>query len=168
MKRLHLFYFAASAGLLSASIIMTVYFYGSLEQNIPIHFGLSGAADAWAEKTPLTVFLVPLIGLLLFILFLILYKHPQYSSWPTTLILMTVEESKRVKIYEILRSMNATISFIISALMAYLQFAIIAGGNGKTSILNGYVMVGFLFVLLLAIIIINVRMLKTVRKLTAK
>lgn len=159
-------FFASSAGFVLASFIMTFYFYTSLPEKIPAHFGLNGLADAWIAKNLLTAFLAPLINLLIFALFLLIYLHPQYTSWPTTLILMTVEKQKREKIFDILRSMNASILFWITLLFSYLQFSIIATTNNRSIGISSYIMFGFLTVIFSLIIIINLRMLLIIRRLT--
>lgn len=168
MKRLHLFFFSVSAGLLVATTAMTIYFYSSLPTLIPTHFGFSGAPDAWTPKNPITAFLLPLIGLLIFMLFVLIYRHPQYTSWPTTLILMAVEPEKREKIFDILRSMISSILFFISLLFAYLQFTIIATANNRSSGVTNLIMIAFLVALFAVIIVINVRMFVAIQKMLKK
>lgn len=165
MKRLHLFLFSAVFGIDAAMFAMTAFFWNQLPARIPTHFGISGAADAWAQKSLLMGYLVPVLLLLMFLFFILLYRYPQYSSWPTTLILMTVEEEKREKIFDILRAMLSTLLFWIALLFAYLQFAIIATANGRVPGVENYVMIFFIAIALFILIYVNGRMFFTIRKM---
>jgi uncharacterized membrane protein len=165
MKRLHLVLYSASAAILASEIALTAYFWNILPATIPTHFNFAGNPDAWSGKSIGMVFLLPLIQLVLLCLFVALYKYPQYSSWPTTLILVTVEEKKREKIYDILRSMLAWTLLWLSLFMGYIQYAILATANGRANGVVNTVMFAMLGIMLLLIIIINVRMYRTVKKL---
>jgi uncharacterized membrane protein len=158
MKRSHLIVFAASFGIILASIIASMIFWSDLPARIPTHFGVSGAPDAWSVKNIWYVFMLPFMNLLMAGLFTVIYRFPQYTSWPTTLVLMTVDEEKREKIFEVLRSMNAWIFFLITSMFAYLQYAILATANGRAFGVLNYIMIGFLVVMFAYIIMINVRM----------
>jgi uncharacterized membrane protein len=165
MKRLHLVLYSASTAILASEIAITAYFWNILPATIPTHFNFAGNPDAWSGKSIGIVFLVPIIQLLILCLFIALYKYPQYSSWPTTLILITVEEKKREKMYDILRSMMAWTLLWLSLFMGYIQYAILATANGRANGVTNCAMIGMLVVLLLIIIVINVRMYRTVKKL---
>lgn len=168
MKKSHLIIFAASFGLILASIGMSLYFWNQLPASLPTHFGITGAPDAWTEKSILTVFMVPALHLALLALFAVLYRHPQYSSWPTTLILMTVEEKKRNKVYEVLRGMLVSTTALISILFAYLQFAILATANGRLAGLYAPAMFIFLGLMVIYLGYYNIKMLITIRRLVKK
>lgn len=112
--------------------------------------------------------MVPLIQLAMFLFFLLLYKHPQYSSWPTTLILMAVEEKKRVKIYEVIRGMLVATLFWISILFSYLQFVIFATANGRGNGVSPYAMIVFLVLLFGTMFIYTGRMFVVVKKIQKK
>lgn len=165
MKRIHLLSFAASAGLLVAAVVMTALFWNQLPAQIPTHFNFAGTPDAWTSKNLITTFMVPLIHLGIFLLFVMLYRHPQYSSWPTTLILMTVDEEKREKIFAVLRGMMVATLFWISTLFAYIQFSVIATANGRSSGIMTQIMIGFLAVMFIVLVVYNAKIFITVRKL---
>jgi uncharacterized membrane protein len=166
MKRLHLVLYSASAAILAVEIGLTTYFWEALPAQIPTHFGISGTPDAYSAKSIWMVFLIPIIQLAIYLLFVTLYKYPQYSSWPTTLILVTVEEKKREKIYDVLRSMLAWTLVWVSLLFGYIQYTILATANGRTDGVLTSVMIGMLAVMLGFIVVINVRMYRTIKKLT--
>jgi uncharacterized membrane protein len=165
MKRSHLVLFAASLGLIAASIIMTAFLWNEIPTIVPTHFGFAGTPDAWSNKSLIMLFLLPLINVAIFFLFVLLYKYPQYSSWPTTLILMTVEEEKREKVFQVYREMMAWILFIISLMFAYIQYSILATANGRANGLLPVVMIAFIAVIFVAIIYVNIRMLLTVKRI---
>jgi uncharacterized membrane protein len=165
MKRLHLFLYSASASILAAEFALSIYFYEILPATIPTHFGISGTPDAYSTKSIWMVFLVPIIQIAIYLLFVLIYRYPQYSNWPTTLILQTVEKTKREKIYDVLRSMMAWTLVIISLLFGYIQYAIIATANGRANGVLNYVMFGMLGVMLLLIVVVNIRMYRTVKNL---
>lgn len=168
MKRSHLILFSSVAGLTIASFVMTIWFWNDLPAQIPVHFGFSGIPDAWAAKSLLYVFLIPAIQIVILLVFSLLYKYPQYSSWPTTLILMAVEKEKREKIFAILREMLVLILFWISLLFSYLQFTILATANGRAFGLANYVMITFLAVMLILLVYVNTKMFITIRKVIKK
>ena len=163
MKRSHLVIFSASAGLLLAGFVMTAFLWNQIPAIIPTHFGPLGTPDAWSTKSFVMLFLVPLAQAAIFLLLTLIYKYPQYSNWPTTLILMTVEEEKREKVFEVIRSMLAWLLLIISSMFAYLQYIILATANKRANGLAPWIMFSFLGVLAVVIVYVNVRMLVTVK-----
>jgi uncharacterized membrane protein len=165
MKRFHLVLFSAVFGILVATWAMTAWFWHDLPSIIPIHFNFSGVPDSLAGKSLFYVFLIPLMQTAMFLIFTLIYRYPQYSSWPTTLILMAVEESKRNKIFEVIRSMLIAILIWISILFAYLQFTILATANGRAFGLAGYVMIGFLGLMLVYLVYYTAKMFFTIRKM---
>jgi uncharacterized membrane protein len=74
--------FSASFGIIVASILMSAIFWRELPSSIPIHFNYVGVADSWVAKNFLNLFFAPIIHSLIFILFVLIYKHPQYTHWP--------------------------------------------------------------------------------------
>lgn len=166
MKRSHLVLFSASLGLIIAALAMTSYLWGQVPASIPTHFGPAGTPDAWTTKSFVALFLMPLVNIVMFLLFALLYKYPQYSSWPTTLILMTVEEEKRERIFHVFREMMAWILLTISAMFAYIQYAILATANGRANGLSPILMIGFIAIIAILLIYINARMFVTVKQIT--
>jgi uncharacterized membrane protein len=144
---------------------MSIWFFHDLPAIIPVHFGLSGTPDAWATKNIFDIFMLPVLNFLIYLLFILIYRHPQYTSWPTTLILMTVEEEKREKIFVVLRSMITWILLLVTLIFGYLQYTIIATANGRALGVENYVMIAFLVVMYVFIFYINTKMYLTIRKM---
>lgn len=165
MRRGHVLIFSVVAGLLVSIFAMSVFFWNQLPARIPVHFGLSGAPDSWAPKSIIYIFLIPMILLIMLLVFLLLYRYPQYSSFPTTLILMTVEENKREHIFGIIRSMLTYILLWMALLLTYLQFSILATANGRTLGLLPYVIVSSLVILAIILILYSAKMFLSIRKM---
>lgn len=165
MKRSHLIVYSATCGIIIASFIMSVWFFRYLPATIPIHFGFSGAPDAWATRSIWYIFMLPVLNLVMYLIFILIYRYPQYTSWPTTLILMTVEEGRREKIFEVLRSMVTWILLFVTLIFEYLQYTIIATANGRSFGVLNYVMITFLCVMFVFIFYINAKMYLTIRKM---
>lgn len=165
MRRGHVLIFSIVAGLLVSVFTMSVFFWNELPTRIPVHFGLSGTPDSWAPKSIIYLFLVPMILLVMFLVFLLLYRYPQYSSFPTTLILMAVEEKKREHIFDIIRSMLSLVLLWLTIFFSYLQFSILATANGRALGLLPYVMIGALIILLAILITYSVKMYLSIRKM---
>lgn len=144
---------------------MSIFFWNQLPAMIPVHFGLSGTPDSWAPKSVIYIFLVPMVLLAMFLVFLLLYRYPQYSSFPTTLILMAVEEKKRNHIFDIIRSMLSFVLLWMALLFSYLQFTILAAANNRTLGLFPYIMIGALIVLFLILIAYSIKMYLSIRKM---
>lgn len=165
MKRSHLVIFSACLGIIFASFIITVYLWHGLPELIPTHFNIAGTPDSWSAKNSIWLFFVPVINLAIYLLFLLLYRHPQYTSWPTTLILMAVEETKREKVFHVLRTMLAYLMITITVMFGYLQFSIIATANGRAMGLATGAMIAFLIFIFAVIIGVNIRMFATIHRI---
>jgi len=66
--------------------------YSKFPDKIPVHFGFSGKADNWANKSPVFAYLLPILGSFQWILFLVLSipifssENPEVQVWYTPLI----------------------------------------------------------------------------------
>ena len=58
--------------LIAVMFVAGAVLYPSLPQVIPTHWGPSGAADAWSQKSFMSVFMLPLISLGLYALFIVM------------------------------------------------------------------------------------------------
>jgi uncharacterized membrane protein len=57
-----------------------IYSYLVLPATIPIHFGASGQPDGYGQKA--TIFILPIIGLFLFMMMSLINKYPQVYNYP--------------------------------------------------------------------------------------
>jgi uncharacterized membrane protein len=168
VKKTHLIAFSASGGLLVASLVATFSLWPDLPAQIPLHFGLDGSADAWITKNIFTALLVPVIHLGFILLLVLIYRYPQFSSIPTTLILTSLEDKKRDKIYAVIRGALGAITLIASLLFAYIQLAILATANQRTEGITPSIMVGLIASLLIVLLFFPFKMYFTIQELNKK
>ena len=65
-----------------ASIIgIAGYYYGELPEEIPTHFNAKGEPDAWGSKS--SIWILPIIGGVLFLVLFFLNKMPHLFNYPT-------------------------------------------------------------------------------------
>lgn len=73
---------SVSLALVGAMFVFSLLSYPVLPDTIAVHWNAEGAADGFALKNPFTVFFVPLIGLGMFLLFLLVPRIAVFkSSW---------------------------------------------------------------------------------------
>ena len=123
MKTKYKVTFAIIAILAIASWIITFYYWDKLPAVIPIHFGISGAADGWADKSVWQVFSIPFIQTAMLALFIFVYKRPQYSNIPSTMWLMALNDKQQQQAYDLIRTLNAGVSVFTGALFTYITFS---------------------------------------------
>lgn len=59
---------------------LTIKNYKTLPQKIPVHFDLDGKADNFGNKR--YIFLMPVLGMLLYLVFMCITKYPESSNFP--------------------------------------------------------------------------------------
>jgi uncharacterized membrane protein len=59
---------------------LTIKNYKTLPQRIPVHFDLDGKADHFGNKA--FIFLMPVMGMLLYLIFMYITRHPESSNFP--------------------------------------------------------------------------------------
>ena len=59
---------------------LAIYYFFVLPNIIPVHFSASGKPDSYGSKE--TIFILPIIGLFIFILLSLLNKYPQIFNYP--------------------------------------------------------------------------------------
>lgn len=139
-NRKHLIAYLVAGILTLASWGVSLYFWNKLPELIPTHFGFTGAADAWAKKSIISVFFVPLLQTIMLGGFLFLYWKPQYSDMPTTLWLMTMDEKVKEHAFGLIRTMLVVISVWIGLIFTYLTYGINASAVGNSNGLNPWFM----------------------------
>ncbi len=60
-------------------VILSIYFYNQLPEEIPNHFNVHGEADGYGHKG--SIFMLPVIGLLILILFGTIEKYPHTFNY---------------------------------------------------------------------------------------
>lgn len=136
-------YIIESLGIIALVCLVTapIYFYNSLPDNIPIHYNIHGQPDAYESKQ--TIWILPLIGLFLYIGMTLLNKIPHLFNYPTK---VTSENAERL--YRIGTRTVILLKVISTLIFAYLNFKTISIGLSHSTDL------GFLFTPAIIFIII--------------
>jgi len=122
MKLKYKICFSIAILLAVSSWVIAIYYWGKLPSIIPTHFGISGQADDWANKSLFYVFLIPVLQSLILGLFIFTYYKPQYSDMPTTMWLMTLDNKHRDHAFDLIRTMIGGISIWIGVLFTYITY----------------------------------------------
>lgn len=140
MKQWHKFALIASALLAIVSWVIAILFWDKLPQVIPTHFGISGMADDWQNKSILWAFMLPAVQTLMVVMFGFLYWKPQYSDIPTTMWIMTMEESIKDHAFSMIRKMLAGTSLWIGVLLTYMVYMMNKSALNKNIGMNPWLM----------------------------
>lgn len=122
MKKSHKIIYLITIILAIVSWAIAIIYWSRLPNEIPVHFGISGQPDGWANKSLFNVFLIPSLQTLLTGLFVFLYYKPQYSDIPTTMWLMTLEKKYRDHAFKLIRIMLAGTALWIGVLFTYITY----------------------------------------------
>lgn len=168
MKKSHEIMFF-SAGLLTlTSWVIAFYYWSRLPEVIPVHFGISGQPDDWANKSIWYVFLIPALQLLMLAMFVFLYYKPQYSDMPTTLWLMTLPEKHRQHAFELIRVMLVGISLWIGVLFTYLTYGMNYSALNVGTGLIPWVMLGILVLMIIWLTFWTVKVYRATKEAMSK
>lgn len=122
-------------------LIALACYFPSLTEKIPIHYGLSGIADAWGSKSTLLWFVG--IQVVMFLVFAILSRYPQIHNYP-----VKVTEENREELFKLSQTCLAHLSLCLSLIFGYVFVMMLIGSN---SLLLPMVLIFFLVLLLLPI-----------------
>jgi uncharacterized membrane protein len=103
---------------------ITLYNYPSLPEIIPTHFNGSGKIDDYGSKT--TIFLLPLIGSIIFVGLTFLNKYPHTYNFPTKI---TPENALRQ--YTIATKMIRYLKFIILVIFSAIAYMTLQSAKGN-------------------------------------
>lgn len=144
--------FAGFSGLfILVSWAIAVWAFADLPPRIPTHFGFSGLADDWSTKTFWSVFMLPIIQLLMAGLLAWAYRHPQYSNIPSTVMIVALPEPERSLMFQMIRRMIVVVGLIVNVLMAQIILGIVSVGFGVSDRLNPSIIIAFVIMLLFII-----------------
>lgn len=160
MKRSHKFYFFIAFLLTIVSWVIAILSWNELPNVIPVHFGISGVADGWVEKSLFYVFLLPVIELLMTGMFYFFYYHPQYSNMPSTMWLVALDEKTRSLAFSMLQKMLIGTLIWVNILFTYLTYGMnLAAFDAKYS-LSPEIMFGYIGAMLIWMIYWTVKISK--------
>ena len=157
MKLKHKILFILAVCLAITSWIISMYYWDKLPQTIPVHFGVSGQPDNWADKSVFYVFLLPAIQIVMLAVFGFLYKKPQYSSMPTTMWLMALDKKHREHAFGLIRTMLASVSVWVGALLTYIVYGMNISAMDTNLGLNPVLLVVLVGLMLIWLIYWNIK-----------
>ncbi len=133
--------------------VISIFSYLNLPATIPIHFNASGQADNFGNKT--TIFLLPVVGLILFGGITILNKFPFIFNYPTKI---TAENALRQ--YTIATKMMRYLKFIIIVVFSYLEIMMYTTAKGITDGLTVWFLPVMLALIFIPLIYFVVKLIK--------
>lgn len=104
--------------------ILPAYYFGSLPDQVPRHFGADGLPTAWSGKG--IVWLLPVIGLITFVKIAILSYFPHIYNYPTT---VTAENAERL--YRLGSRMMRLLNTILVYIFLYITYGTIHTALGE-------------------------------------
>lgn len=111
----------------------SAFYYDQLPEQIPIHFGPSGAPDGYGSKTAL--WLLPVIGLLIYSFMTVINRRPEGFNY---LVKITPENAERQ--YTMATRMIRRLKAFVVLLFAYLVWRTIHIANGEAESLQGWLL----------------------------
>ncbi len=126
----------AVAGLL-VLILYPVFYFSNLPDEIPIHFNAAGEADGFGHKG--FVWLLPIIGLVLYLSMSLITRHPHTFNY-TKEITSENAESEYRRAARLIRIVKTT----TVVAFAYINFSIVRTGLGEMQGLGPYFLPVFL------------------------
>jgi len=125
----------ALGGLIAAFLIFNSY--SLLPDTIPTHFGPSGQADGWGSKS--SIFLAPVIGLIIYVAFSILVRFPHAFNY----IVVITEANARIQ-YKLGRMLMFVLKTVIIWMFFYITYGTIETVTGASGGLSSPMMAGFM------------------------
>ncbi|MCK9641708.1 MAG: DUF1648 domain-containing protein [Prolixibacteraceae bacterium] len=168
IKQWHLLVFILCAILAVASWVIAIYYWGKLPPTIPTHFGFSGMADSWGQKSIWYVFMIPTLQALMLIGFGFLYFKPQYTSMPTTMLLMSLEKKKRDYAFDLIRNMLIVTLLLLGIFFTYLTYGMNYSALHVSVGLLPQVMIAWIVTLVAWLIFYNVKVYRVTKKFLGK
>ncbi len=147
MKLKYKIYFSIAILLTVISWLISLYFWDKLPSVIPVHFGISGQADSWADKSFWYAFLLPMLQTFMTGMFIFLYYKPQYTNMPSTMWLIALDKKHRDRAFDLIRSMMAGTIIIVGMLFTYMAYGMNNSALNSSDGLLPWVMITFLIIL---------------------
>jgi len=148
--------------------------YPHLPASIPTHFGFDGSADAWSDKGFLSVYLLPLITTVVYIMDFSINIAIMNSKDPRKFVNLPIDKNAIVdeKTIEVIRTNTARFMYIINLLvtgfLTYINYGAIQAGLGSTKGINSFLSIFFIAALLIITILFTVKIMKLQKEALAK
>jgi len=114
---------ASGTGLLW-TVGLVLFSYTSLPSSVPTHFGLGGEPDGWGP--PWTMFILPAIGLVLYLLLTMMGRNPHRLNYP-----WAVTEANAPRQYRLVRVFLGLLKMEVILFFGYVKFTAIRVAMGN-------------------------------------
>lgn len=112
-------------------IILPIIFYPNLPDIIPIHYGADGKADGFGAKH--TIFLLPVVGVLLYVGLTYLNRYPHHFNYPHR-----ITPENKEKSYRTAQSMISALKTLITIIFTYITYITISSAGSDTASLGAF------------------------------
>ena len=115
-----------TVGMVSLVVVVAlpVFAWSGLPDRVPIHFGVSGEPDRWANRN--MVWFLPVIGLITCFPMAVLTRYPHIYNYP-----WTITEENAPALYHLSRSMLIWLSAECALLFVYIEWAMLRTSTGE-------------------------------------
>lgn len=104
--------------------VFTLLHYSKLPTRIPTHYNALGKIDAYGSKN--TIFILPIIGAVLFVGMTILNRFPQVFNYPTP-----ITEDNAERQYSNATRMNRVLRLVLVLIFLLIQFKTVQSGTDE-------------------------------------
>lgn len=140
-----------SVTLLILMVVYIVMSYGELPDIIPSHFNAKGEVDGHSDKSQL--WLLPSVGIALFIGLFILNKYPHYHNY-----MVNITEDNALKNYRFSTRIVRFTNLFMSLIFVMISYTMIESAKGESFKLGSWFLpfiIGFSILLPIGILIYN-------------
>lgn len=167
MKQRHKLIFIIGFILALISWMTAAYYWDKLPSVIPVHFGISGQADGWADKSVFFVFLIPFLQTIMLAAFAFLYEKPQYSNIPTTMWLMALTKKQREHAFALIRSMLTGMVLFIGVLFTYITYGMNASALNSSLGLSPLIIIAIIAAMIIWLVFWTVKVYQATKQAIA-
>lgn len=114
-------------------IALPIFYYNSLPEIVPQHYGANGEPDGWGGKEK--IWTLPIIGFLIYVGLAILNRFPNVFNYPKK-----ITEENVVRQFRIATRMIRLLNTLIVYDFSYITYATIQTAFGKQNGLGNYFM----------------------------
>jgi uncharacterized membrane protein len=168
MKRKHKIIFFIAFILAVISWMTAADYWDKVPAVIPVHFGISGQPNSWADKSLFYVFLIPSLQTLFLAAFAFLYHRPQYSNIPTTMWLMALGKKQRDNAFDLIRTMLTGTTLFIGVLFTYITYEMNVSALDSKLGLSPWVMLTLIGLMIIWLAYWTVKVYKATKKAVSK
>lgn len=127
------------------SWVLTITYYASLPDIIPIHYNLTGHVDGFGSKT--SILTLPIVSTIIFIGLTILNKFPHVFNYPTG-----ITAANALKQYTTATRLIRYLKVIIVVVFACITLLTIKNANGELSGLGAWFLPIVLFLIFIPLV----------------